>query len=283
MTCPPPVPPCPRKPYRRLRITELRGGDTATVLEIFKGLSPRSRFLRFHTGQPQLSRRMLRRLTDIEQDRHVAHVALLGPRPVGLVRWIRFPAATDTAELAVEVVDDAHGHGIGRALIGVAAQSAQRAGVRDFTAFVAPGNHAILQWARGRGAVTDPDDSDVLHLPVAALLPARWPRPVLVRWPLPGHGAGCAVAVSAVAVPEAEPGSPAAVSTEADEAPPASAFRRRRRFFNPSAGRSTSNQLVTASGSVATVDTTQNPAMPRSSPPRVATVCCTGKASMSMP
>lgn len=174
--------PRPRPPLRRLRISELRSGDTATVLEIFQGLSPRSRFLRFHTGQPVLPLRMLRRLADTDPESHVAHVATIGGRPVGLARWIRFPDLDRTAELAVEVVDDAHGFGIGQALVAEAARSAQRAGVQDFLAYVVPGNRAVLSWARGRGAFGDNADDSLLRLPVAALVPAERRRPPVVRW-----------------------------------------------------------------------------------------------------
>jgi GNAT superfamily N-acetyltransferase len=186
MTCHPPSSARSSTPYRRLRIAELRSGDTATVLAIFQGMSAHSRFQRFHTGQPVLSHRMLRRLVDVDPERHVAHVALVGNRPVGLVRWIRLQDRARTAELALEVVDDAHGHGIGRALVGVAARSAHQAGVQDFMAYVAPGNRAVLEWARGRGAVADLADDAVLRRPVVSLLPARRRLPVLIRWPSGG-------------------------------------------------------------------------------------------------
>lgn len=155
-----------------LRIVELRRGDTATVLAVFQGLSARSRFLRFHTGQPVLPGRMLRRLADTEPLRHVVHVALVGDRPVGLARWIRFPGhRSPTAEIAVEVVDQAHGRGIGQALVGAAARSAARAGVQEFLAYVVPGNTAVLDWAAELGIPADPADPSALRVPVAALLP----------------------------------------------------------------------------------------------------------------
>lgn len=158
---------------RRLRITDLRPGDTATVLEVFNGLSQQSRYLRFHTGQPALAPRLMRRLTAVDPHSHVAHIALLDGRPVGLVRWIRFPGEPTAADLAVEVVDDVHGLGVGRALVRRAAVSADAAGIVDFLAYVADGNTSVRDWAVARGAVCDPQDSSALRLPITALIPTR--------------------------------------------------------------------------------------------------------------
>ena len=158
---------------RRLRITDLERGDTATVLEIFNGMSETSRFRRFHTGQPAMAPRMMRRLADIDPGCHVAHIALLDGRPVGLVRWIRFPGQPDVADLALEVIDDAHGRGVGRALVRRAAASASAAGITDFLAYIAVGNRSVRDWATARGAVTDPEDDAAMRLPVTALIPHR--------------------------------------------------------------------------------------------------------------
>ena len=158
---------------RRLRITDLEPGDTATVLEIFNGMSETSRFRRFHTGQPAMAPRMMRRLADVDPGCHVAHVALLDGRPVGLVRWIRFPGQPDVADLAVEVVDDAHGRGVGRALVRRAAASASAAGITDFLADIAVSNRSVREWATARGAVSDSEDDSAMRLPVTALIPTR--------------------------------------------------------------------------------------------------------------
>jgi len=170
-----------------LRIAELESGDTATVLAVFEGLSAHSRYLRFQTGVPTLPMRSLRRLADVQSGRHVVHVASLRGRPVGLARWIRFPGDQSLAEIAVEVVDDVQGRGIGRALVGHAARSARAAGVENFLAYIAVGNRLVRDWARGLGAVAERDDVGALRLPVAPLVPAapvgRRPKGMAFRWP----------------------------------------------------------------------------------------------------
>ena len=153
----------------RLRITDLRHGDAGTLVRVFEGLSQRSRYQRFHVGLASLPRASLHRLVDVRPGGHVAHVGWLGSEPVGLVRWIRLSDDTGLAELAIEVIDRVQGRGVGKALLDRAASSAAAAGIRVFQAFVAPGNDLVLEFALGRGATVDPDDSSALCIPVRAL------------------------------------------------------------------------------------------------------------------
>jgi GNAT superfamily N-acetyltransferase len=158
------------KNYRRLQITALRAGDTATVRRVFDGLSGRSRYLRFHAGRATLPIRMQRGLADIRPDQHIAHVAVLAGRPVGLVRWIRFENDRRDAELAVEVIDAVQRTGIGRELIRRAARSAVAAGIEHFVGYLSPGNSELRARAIAHGGVVDPDDRSLVRLHVGALL-----------------------------------------------------------------------------------------------------------------
>lgn len=166
----------PRTNDRRLQITDLRAGDTATVRRVFDGLSGRSRYLRFHAGRATLPIRMQRGLADIQPDQHVAHVAVLAGRPVGLVRWIRFPDDRRDAELAVEVIDAAQRSGIGRELIRRAARSAVAAGIEHFVGYLSPGNSELRARAISHGGVVDPDDRSLVRLQVGTLLRSLEPR-----------------------------------------------------------------------------------------------------------
>jgi GNAT superfamily N-acetyltransferase len=170
------------KNYRRLQITALRAGDTATVRRVFDGLSGRSRYLRFHAGRATLPIRMQRGLADIRPDQHIAHVAVLAGRPVGLVRWIRFENDRRDAELAVEVIDAVQRTGIGRELIRRAARSAVAAGIEHFVGYLSPGNSELRARAIAHGGVVDPDDRSLVRLHVGALLRSlEPPAPQLPR------------------------------------------------------------------------------------------------------
>jgi GNAT superfamily N-acetyltransferase len=167
-TCTTDVP--PPTPATGVRISDLTPGDTATVRTVFEGLSGRSRYLRFHAGRSTLPIRMQRGLADTVPGHHVAHVALLGDRPIGLIRWIRFTDNRQHAELAVEVVDAFQRLGVGRALLARAARSALASGLQGFLAYFSVGNSELRTRTLGFGATVDPHDPSLLLLPVAALL-----------------------------------------------------------------------------------------------------------------
>lgn len=125
-----------------ITIRALAAGDASAELAVFKTLSPNSRFLRFHTGIPALTPAMVRQLTDLAPERHVALVALVGGTPIGTARWVRFGSGIrpDAADLAVAVADRWHGRGVARRLLEHLAPSALDAGVREFVCEIHPAN-----------------------------------------------------------------------------------------------------------------------------------------------
>jgi GNAT superfamily N-acetyltransferase len=154
----------------RLRIGRLAAGDTATIREVFEGLSARSRQLRFHAGRSTLSVRTQHRLADIRPGAHVAHVAKLSNRPIGIARWIRLTDDPRSAELAVEVIDVAQQHGVGGALVSAAAQSARAAGVECLHAYISADNVRLRAWGLAHGAVADRNEPDLFRLRVVDVL-----------------------------------------------------------------------------------------------------------------
>src|SRR4029077_10787204 len=112
-----------------------------TVESIFAGLSPDSRYLRFHGAVSRLPTALLRVLTDVDGRNHVALVAERprrtgSPEPVGLARFVR--TSPDEAEIAIEVVDPQQGAGVGRRLLTDLLEHASSSGVRAVTASVLP-------------------------------------------------------------------------------------------------------------------------------------------------
>lgn len=156
----------PLDPLATLRITDLAAGDTETVAEVFTGLSDDSRYLRFRTGYHHLPNGTLRLLADVHPGHHVVHVARVGDRPVGLIRWVRLADRPQAAELAVEVIDVLQGRGIGTALFEAAVRSADAAGIDELVFFVASDNTAMTGWLRLLGATHAPDDPDERRLPM---------------------------------------------------------------------------------------------------------------------
>lgn len=137
-----------RNPIRRAhRITlrDLRPDDGDALDAVLAGLSPRSRYLRFHTPVPSLTAGMRRTLLDVDGHDHLALVAeAAGGEPVGIVRSIRDRERPDEAEIAIAVVDAWHQRGVGRALVTAAVERARAVGVGRLTARVLPENAAAL-------------------------------------------------------------------------------------------------------------------------------------------
>jgi GNAT superfamily N-acetyltransferase len=130
----------------------LRVGDRATVLEVFAGLSERSRRLRFLGPKPRLPERDLDVLVDVGRCGHqaVAAVDTTSGRAVGLARFVR-DATTPEAEIAFEVVDEWQGRGIGRRLVAAVAEEARAQGVLRLRAVVDRSNAPALALVRSLG------------------------------------------------------------------------------------------------------------------------------------
>jgi GNAT superfamily N-acetyltransferase len=152
------------------------GHDEAALLDaVFAGLSPQSRYLRFHTPVRQMTEPTRRALLDVDGRDHVALVAI-SPQgdAIGLARIIRDTARSDDAEVAFEVVDDWQGRGVGRRLLTTLVEEARRIGVGRLHARVLTENTAALALLRSMFPICLPrPDGEAIEL--VCLLPgASW-------------------------------------------------------------------------------------------------------------
>lgn len=156
-----------------VHIADLSPGDTGTIQQVFAGLSTQSSYQRYQSARSTLPIHTQRRLADVRPGRHVAHVATLGGRPVGIVRWIRStrlePAGDCSAELAIEVIDAQQRRGIGRLLMACAVRSAIAAGVDCLHAYIAGSNRSLVRRLVEYGGVPDRADPDLFRLSTAEL------------------------------------------------------------------------------------------------------------------
>ncbi|WP_007508292.1 MULTISPECIES: GNAT family N-acetyltransferase [Pseudofrankia] len=140
--------PCSRRAIRRAvpLIRELTPQDGEALDEVFAGLSPRSRYLRFHAPLHRLSSRFRATLLDVDGQDRLALVAVVctpeGPRAAGTVRLAR--TGPGEAEVAIEVADALHRQGIGRLLLTTIGQRAAELGLVCLTAEVLAENTPAL-------------------------------------------------------------------------------------------------------------------------------------------
>jgi RimJ/RimL family protein N-acetyltransferase len=127
-------------------VEPLAPGDATAVRQVFDGLSPRSRALRFLTAKPRLTSTDLRALTDVDGHDRVALVARDDDgRPVGIARFVRDDTDPHRAEAAVAVVDAWHRRGVGTQLARALVDRAHEVGIRRFSVSISHDNEAAAR------------------------------------------------------------------------------------------------------------------------------------------
>jgi GNAT superfamily N-acetyltransferase len=140
---------------KTLLIRPISNEDKQLLREGFERLSERSRYQRFLSPQERLSDRELRYLTEVDHHDHEALVAIdRGTNQgVGVARYVRSKTDPTVAELAVAVVDERQGQGVGGRLAAALADRARVVGITSFTALVFADNELMLKLLRDLGRV----------------------------------------------------------------------------------------------------------------------------------
>jgi RimJ/RimL family protein N-acetyltransferase len=155
----------------------------------FEHLTEPSRYRRFLRAVDELSESDLDYFTKVDNENHLAWVAFLR-RPgedelgIGVGRYIRLADDPDTAEIALTVVDEYQGKGIGRVLLWLLTRSAAARRIRRFTAVVHSSNRPMLALTRGMNATVEAREGGtvrlVAELPRSFRAASRLPRPPLL-------------------------------------------------------------------------------------------------------
>lgn len=129
----------------KVLIRPVRSGDAPLLADGFARLSDASRQMRFLTKKKELSPAELRYFTNVDHHDHEALGALdhAGGRGVGIARYVRDTEDPQAAEIAVTIIDDWQGRGLGTELLAQLSDRARSEGIRRFTALVAADNAAV--------------------------------------------------------------------------------------------------------------------------------------------
>ena len=135
-------------------IRQVRSTDAARLADGFGRLSAASRQMRFLGVKKELSAAELRYFTDVDHHDHEALAAVdrVGGQGVGIARYIRDADDPQAAEIAVTIVDDWQGRGLGTELLAALSDRARQEGIRRFTALSDAGNVAVAALLRNAGA-----------------------------------------------------------------------------------------------------------------------------------
>jgi GNAT superfamily N-acetyltransferase len=139
----------------RIRLRQGHSSDKQLLLRGFERLSPESRYRRFLATMPQLSEAMVRYLTEIDHHDHEALAALdeQTGEGIGVARYVRNPERPDVAEVAVTVIDDWQGKGLGTLLLEVLGARARAEGIRSFVALMLASNQEMMDVLTALGPV----------------------------------------------------------------------------------------------------------------------------------
>jgi L-amino acid N-acyltransferase YncA len=139
----------------RVIVRPIREEDAEGFARAYTRLSEQCRMWRFLSVAKEISPGLLRYLTSVDQQSHVALVAIDpdSGEILGSARYIRIPGRCPaTAELAVEVVDGWQRRGLGRGLVQALGRLAQANGVERLLAIVSNDNVPMQLLMRRTGA-----------------------------------------------------------------------------------------------------------------------------------
>lgn len=136
-----------------IRIRPWQASDFALLAAAAPRLSERTLWLRFWGAVPTLPAAYLRSTAERWPGHWDAVAAMDGSELVGWAEYGRYPGAPNTADVAVCVVDDEQGHGIGTALLAALIDRARGAGLVSVHADIAPFNERARRgWVKATGS-----------------------------------------------------------------------------------------------------------------------------------
>jgi RimJ/RimL family protein N-acetyltransferase len=152
---------------RHIRYRQIRASDAPALVDGFHRLSDVSKRYRFLQTKTKLTEEEIRYFTDVDHHDHEAIVAVerIGPRHqrgVGVARFIRDRRDPMSAEIAVTVVDEWQGRGIGTQLVRRLARRARREGIVRLSAYMSADNYRarrVLNAAGGMVRLVERDGS----------------------------------------------------------------------------------------------------------------------------
>ena len=162
----------------RVVLRGLGPSDKDALRAAFAELSLETRYMRFFSVVTEPSEPVLRYLTSVDQEDHVAIVAVVESLDLkeehgaGIARFVRVAGDPHVAEAAVTVTDAYQRKGLGTILLAELTRAALARGVRVFRGEVLASNEGMLQILESVGAKVDPvevPDFDLSDVDPAAL------------------------------------------------------------------------------------------------------------------
>jgi len=175
-----------RYPYHLVRTIHLADGTCVTLRpiraedagieqEFVRGLSDESRYYRFMDMLRELTPQMLKHLTEIDYQKHMALIAVTEidgrEHEIAVGRYVAF-ADGITCEFAIVVGDNWQNKGIATALMQLLIEAARAYGLKKMVGEVLSSNHKMLQFVARLGFKAEMDAGDPTLMRVSKILTA---------------------------------------------------------------------------------------------------------------
>lgn len=157
-----------------VRLRPIRAGDRERLRAAYMALSGESRYLRFWRDRVELDEAMLSRLSQADQQHHVAWAAFDETEPsepgMGAASFWRLEDDPAVAEVSFTVADAHQGQGVGTLLLALMVVLARRRGLEKLCAWALSENGVAVRWLKGLGALASSDQEMIrLELPLDRL------------------------------------------------------------------------------------------------------------------
>jgi acetyltransferase len=153
---------------RRVRVRSIRPADASMDRAFFDGLSEHSRYMRFMQHLAELTPRLVKQFTQIDDTREMALVALADASGketiVGIARYVAETEKGESAEFAIVIADAWQRNGLGRALMEMLIDGARRRGLRRLVGSILAVNTPMHSLAAALGFAMHSDPDDARHL-----------------------------------------------------------------------------------------------------------------------
>lgn len=148
---------------RTVTLRPIRAADASLERAFVNGLSGESRYLRFQKWVHEPSEKLVRFLTDVDYERHMAFACTFErdarQELVGQARYVVNPDG-ESCELGIVVADDWQKSGIAGLLMDALLRAARARGLKRMEGIVLANNSGMLRFARMLGFKVHPSPDD---------------------------------------------------------------------------------------------------------------------------